>query len=292
MPALSIMQKNSIIQETDLSSQAEGDNFLFVSFDLMSSTKFKNLNPSWPSVILKFYAISVDNIQAQNHKFRIWKYAGDEVLFYLPISELSDLNEILRKVHLALNYTIDSVRKLEYSHIFLLSVKGTTWFASGVRQMDDKNPVDDHYRNFLTKLGGITDFIGVDIDIGFRISGYSSSSIVAVSDQLVYYLYRMKKENRIKEEIEKHLKIVGFAELKGVWLGRHYPIIWYHQNWDEVKKKSPYDERFHSELLQNVLTEKEDIHFNDISMIKNILVDVNLIKYYDSIYESLLGKNK
>lgn len=268
------------------------DSHLFVSFDLVNSTKFKNLNPRWPEVILKFYEISVKKLANEIHSIKIWKFVGDEVLFYLPISELNDLNEILKKINNAQNYVINDLSGWGYHYVSLLSVKATAWFAN-VDSQNSRIALDsENNRNIVTEIGGSQDFIGVDIDIGFRISSHSSSSLVAVSDQLVYYLYRMRKEGIISEKIENHLKIVGFIELKGVWLGRHYPIIWYHQNWNEVKKKSPYDERFHSELLHNVLKGRYDIYHDDLSMIKNILIDVNLIDHYDSIYKSLLGKNK
>ncbi|MBV9858957.1 MAG: hypothetical protein JO038_02470, partial [Alphaproteobacteria bacterium] len=65
-----------------------------------------------------------------------------------------------------------------------------------------------------------TDFIGPDIDLGFRISKFACPSAVTVSLDLAEVVLRA--ENRELLDIFE----VGRAELKGVLYGRPYPALW------------------------------------------------------------------
>jgi hypothetical protein len=64
------------------------------------------------------------------------------------------------------------------------------------------------------------DYLGPDIDAGFRISKYTHPGFVIASHNLAYFLGLHKSTHQIKG------KIVGWEDLKGVWDTTPYPIIW------------------------------------------------------------------
>jgi hypothetical protein len=77
------------------------------------------------------------------------------------------------------------------------------------------------------------DFLGPEIDAGFRISKFALRRRLVVSAELSCLLFR---ERAAYTGIEKQLKIVSFQILKGVWTGRHYPIVWYERDWPNIAK--------------------------------------------------------
>jgi hypothetical protein len=72
-----------------------------------------------------------------------------------------------------------------------------------------KNPV------FTNSL----DFIGPDVDIGFRISKTAYKNIVLIDAKLACVF------NLLIPTFAKRSKIVLFEQLKGVWDNQHYPIV-------------------------------------------------------------------
>ena len=225
---------------------------LFASLDLVNSTSFKVKTLQWPVVMDRFYNLAKTHIcteydQSNSEPFRVWKYVGDEVLFCRTVSRLRDIplsiilifdkaNEISRE--------ISSLCKQE-NYPSGLDVKGTVWIAliygpDAVRcdrqqnimvQLDEgKNP-----RNF--------DFLGPDIDSGFRVSGYADKRKVAISAKLGGVLLQPDCRKGIDSEFLSHFKIVYHARLKGVWHGSPYPIVWFHRDWDNINRTFTYLER-------------------------------------------------
>src|SRR3546814_5080236 len=64
------------------------------------------------------------------------------------------------------------------------------------------------------------DFIGPDLDLGFRLSKFARPASLLLSLDLVEML--LAADNRA----DVVLYLVGREELKGVMFGRPYPIIW------------------------------------------------------------------
>jgi hypothetical protein len=63
------------------------------------------------------------------------------------------------------------------------------------------------------------DFIGPDVDIGFRIAKSSHKNIVLIDAKLAYVF------SVLIPTFNKNSKIVLFEQLKGVWDQCHYPIV-------------------------------------------------------------------
>jgi hypothetical protein len=122
------------------------------------------------------------------------------------------------------------------------------------------------FDNFLVSriinTGLLFDFLGPDIDIGFRITKYAHSKTVTLSAELAYILSLIPTDLKFENSVEKYLKIVGFKKLKGVWSNRVYPIIWYHHDWIEPEdifdydEHSNYDKQMDNENVENVIKNK------------------------------------
>jgi hypothetical protein len=111
-------------------------------------------------------------------------------------------------------------------------------------------------RNMITSISRLTeytdrDFLGPDIDAGFRIAKFVERKRLLISAHLAGLLHR---ERASCEQIEKRLKIVSYEVLKGVWDGRRYPIIWYEDDWANVDSSFLYDEHFSSPLIATIRT--------------------------------------
>ncbi len=104
------------------------------------------------------------------------------------------------------------------------------------------------------------DFLGPDIDIGFRGAQYSWSRRLQVSLDLAYLL------SSYDNDLLKTFKILQYKELKGVWNRKPYPIIWYdpvwgEENWDiiDYKKSFDYDDCLKNEMVKDIIDEKIDL---------------------------------
>ena len=82
--------------------------YLFLSVDIIDSTELKyNSETDWINEIINFYSIFYETFtetiettreyySLKNHdKLITWKYSGDEILFYINISEDNEILSII-----------------------------------------------------------------------------------------------------------------------------------------------------------------------------------------------------
>lgn len=139
--------------------------YVFVSFDLVNSTKFKYRNSHWVDMIKELIKT------ANNHWFGLdfWKFNGDELLYYTEMISISQLVLIIHKLNKAAN-------ELEYELIQkmsddkneigfesdLIGIKTAIWLAV---VSDDVNSLNSKLFDFDS-----VDFAGINMDEGFRMS--------------------------------------------------------------------------------------------------------------------------
>lgn len=231
---------------------------LFLSVDLVGSTAFKakvgeerrpdEIYPIWLSRTKNFYRDFPQILAA--HYFRqkqvvpngasiadaipqVWKTVGDEIIFCVRLSCLE---------HLAICYT-SFIRSLsEYGDALSqsqpeLDVKGCAWIAifpapnitihSPHRVAPDHagddvgNQLDEAQELLADATPGNYDFLGKNIDIGFRVSKYAQSDQLATSLELAWLL-----------SLSKHYQLIdadfyykGRESLKGVLNNQPYPVV-------------------------------------------------------------------
>jgi hypothetical protein len=228
--------------------------YLFISFDLVNSTAFKIRDPQWPPLFNQFFdycRIKTKNYFPNCHD---WKMVGDEILFYMPVTTESDLVDAPTKIFSIMNSCIKYLDN-QATTKGVLSVKSVVWTAYMKEQRHFNADISG--RNYLIKsvVGGNfqLDFLGPDIDTGFRIGAFSLGGKLVVGANLAAILNRLaNRKNRLAQRV----KIISYELLKGVWSGRRYPVAWYHEQWDNPEKMFLYDERFNSELVDSIIREK------------------------------------
>jgi len=274
--------------------QEEGGVYLFVSVDMVNSTEFKSRERNWPFVLHHFYESVVGEMKRVCPRFNVWKYIGDEVAFWRDTHREDNLAELIAGTNDALQAicagldSIESQKRYGIRTRHVVGAKATMWIASAhfVRDANierdleadyaDDNRIieEDHLVSFSDEGDGTVrkayDFIGPDIDIGFRIAHFAQRGFLALSANLACLVLRQAK---LADPICEHMKIIDYQALKGVWGGRRYPVIWYCRNWATVADKFYYDEEFDNPIVDAIRNGHRRIH--DVGRIEKVLIEAN-----------------
>ncbi|MBQ8559669.1 MAG: hypothetical protein IJ439_06795 [Tyzzerella sp.] len=251
--------------------------FLFISFDLADSTSFKTEHPSlWASVFTNFYGQILEGLGVENYKSpeegeesncvrKLWKLIGDEVLLYVRIRKVSDLYAQVSSVNLVLAGLLEKIadkvekemgsqgcqsrcvqhcQNVKEVILSTLGIKTTMWLA---KCSEDKkeNAVNIVYQPLTPtpNTGERLDFLGRDIDEGFRMAKYAVKNKIIVSPLLGWLIWKAAQNDEDKKKIVKsNFKITAFVAMKGVWRNRKVPIIMFHQHFENFKDVLAYDE--------------------------------------------------
>lgn len=201
---------------------------LFLSVDMVGSTQFKARftgkgSEGWLDTFRAFFTnfplmlagqlafefLDEDDTPAVD----VWKVMGDEVIFTAVPSTAEELTSILRAL-------LRTMKLYEANHFEMLPLrlKGTGWLAD----FAEANIELDIPELSSSDVSPHVDFIGPDLDLGFRISKFARPASLVLSLDLVELLLDAKNLAAIS------LYLAGQEELKGVMFGRPYPIIWMH----------------------------------------------------------------
>lgn len=271
-------------QFTTLLTESRPGVYLFFSFDLVNSTQFKASHPTiWPVVANRFYELISAEFTTRLSSALVWKFVGDEVLFYKQVGKIEDLQSALPAAYDVLQTTMEVLHKNFKESQELLAVKGTVWIAeAGPVIPSDAGNIPNPFRNIIVNTGSYRnenrDFLGPEIDAGFRISKFALRQRLVVSAELACVLLRLKI-------LENNLRIVTYEPLKGVWGGRHYPIIWFENNWDEISESFLFDEHLVSTLAARVKTGLPDD--SKISMIEKVFADLGRADQVNTLMRSI-----
>lgn len=239
--------------------------FIFLSLDLCNSTKMKDITPNWTEVITHLY-----NTKSPLINMDLWKFIGDEVVFYAPYVGINELVNLIissyEKIE-SLENELTEIAKTSNPQI-KIEIKGTLWLSY----------VSDNSKTVNIRIREFNEFIGKQIDEGFRMSVYSSSSKLLLDPKIVFilltlfsidateissnsayehfaknFLENMDPElkvactNKLKElvngldprkKISKIIEGIYFVQyeyLKGIWGEAPYPIFWYFDQYEKLK---------------------------------------------------------
>lgn len=254
---------------------SESGIFLFFSFDLVNSTVFKTEHPSlWSSVFTCFYNEVLKNLEVEEYKTsednsgcirKLWKLIGDEVLIYVHLTEEEQLYAQINNVGKTLEGLMEKIaQKVEEKTrgskdeksdcevhcqdvkkviLSTLAIKTAAWIA------ECKDESDNHATNIIycpkvsTTSNDRIDFLGREIDEGFRIAKFAVKDKIILSPLLAWLIWKAAEENPDnKKIIQANFRITAFVNMKGVWRGRKVPIVMFHQNFEKFDEILEYDE--------------------------------------------------
>ncbi|MFR5264506.1 hypothetical protein [Clostridium sp.] len=285
---------------------------LFVSFDLVDFTKFKMYNSSiWLKVIYDITNTIQKKVTQIDFHFQLWRSIGDEVVFAIEISQRKVLEDLVQKIFCLLNeinkniknctifsnMTEDEKRNIVQQNI--LSVKATAWIArvSNISLGNNQNEKDGQLMyniqydiNLLNDNYKMIEFQGIDIDSGFRVAkNCTKSNRLALSIELAYIL-------SLNKCIENKINLIKFISLKGVWDGKLYPVLWYHDQYIvglELEKSFSYDEEIDDVDFKSLIEmnkKYKEIRINDF--LNKIINDRCLNEKINFIIELLKDNNE
>lgn len=232
---------------------------LFFSFDIVNSTMYKALTGNWPIIIRGL----LEDIRARVFKMPelsscvLWRVIGDEMIFVLTVyskqeigSAVDAIFEVTQRTSRSLKTgkffeTLEgqSIQKSEIEILMMqnpLSIKAAAWIAIVNNKLDSPYECIKFNYSASSQNQIITEYLGRDIDAGFRLKSYTQDRRLIVSFELAYLLMDLEKTGE--------LFIIDYVRLKGVWNETLYPIIWFHSskiaaavNQDQSKEKSQFD---------------------------------------------------
>jgi hypothetical protein len=199
---------------------------LFLSVDMVGSTEFKARfhgrgSENWLATFEKFFTGFPLHLAGQiAHEFLsdaatpevdVWKVMGDEVIFVAEPSSAEEITGLLCAL-------LRTMRAYEAEHFSdaPLRLKGVAWIADfGSNNIELEIPElasSSSHRHI--------DFIGPDMDLGFRLSKFARPQSLIVSLDVIELLLQAANRDAVE------LFVAGAEELKGVLFGRPYPIVW------------------------------------------------------------------
>lgn len=229
---------------------------LFFSFDIVNSTMYKSVTGNWPLIIrqlledIRTTVFKIPDLSACS----LWRVIGDEMIFVIPIYSMEEMAvfvdsifEVTQKIsrRLKTGRFFDALegQSIQKTDIELLkyqtplSIKAAAWIAIINEKVESPYECIKFNYSASSQNQIITEYLGRDIDAGFRLKSYTQDRRLIVSYELAYFLAKTGKT--------KELFIMDYVRLKGVWNDALYPIIWYHN----------------AEIVKNICQDiSEDIH--------------------------------
>lgn len=225
---------------------------LFLSCDIVDSTRIKQKNSDWRAAFLNFYfgfPQYLKNAKGENNEidFSLWKPVGDELIFTVKVTHERHVSDAVR-IWLAAMDACD--RSLGASDSF--DVKGGAFIATfpspdsessipryPIEEISFENVYDANAKALKLKHSPegyrsyMYDYFGPSIDTGFRIFSKSSQRFFTISIEVAWALANCES----KENDGWDVCFLGEEILKGVWNNRPYPLFAIDtQNRDEINQ--------------------------------------------------------
>ena len=185
---------------------------LFLSADLAGSTAFKQNSSAatWQLFFRSFYdqlPTYVDKEFALDaHRLALWKTVGDEIVFSAELKSAGDAGRLIA----AFQRGGARYRKEITNPPRELDLKCAGWTAGF--------PLGN-LEVLLKGAGGLVDYIGPGMDIGFRLVKEASPRRLMLSVELAYIL-------SLADFPDPAIRVGRSVELKGVGKGHRYPALW------------------------------------------------------------------
>ncbi|MFI3169328.1 MAG: hypothetical protein R3Y06_05230 [Faecalibacterium sp.] len=251
---------------------------MFISFDLVNCTLYKSrYKGKWASgvsSVIDYILTALNESPVEGYQF--WKVLGDEVVYTKSIHSIPEIADILDDVYAAvvdINKKIKSAQIGDAQTAKILAVKATIWIA-------DISPshlsADNIAVQYKVGNGEVrNEYLGTDIDGGFRIAKYTSADRVVLSADLAALFL---KEQTLQKSFHK-INFVAYRLLKGIWNGEAYPIFMYHGDENVSFAQS----------IRNMTDIKNDILVEYLEQVTDRVVGGQYHSYEEQLLTELYG---
>ena len=177
---------------------------LFFSFDIVNSSAYKTMNyTGWYNVIISLFKKIQANVMKLMPGAEMWRVLGDEIIFIIPIKEKQDFFVYTDKIFEILNNFVyqlktgkffdeleaDDAEKLLMKTQNIISLKAAAWIAIVGEEIQQIERYDNLLERYKLREGyGLIEFLGNDIDTGFRVKKETENRRMAISFELAYIL--------------------------------------------------------------------------------------------------------
>ena len=304
------------IRNKEYESQVEGeacdDVLLFFSFDIVNSSIYKTINYFGWSIVIDHILTKIrEDVKVHISRAEVWRIFGDEVVFIVKVCDRDSIYEYMDTIYSLLTYYCNIIKNgkiFEGIRCFtdvvidlmklqdIISLQSCAWLAVVT---DRKKLLDKESPKYVENVFEVIEenqnnkfyeFIGIDIDTGFRLAKQTRSGRLTVSFELAYILAEQK-------EYAKKLKIITYRNLKGVWNNLVYPIIWYYDpsqhNNRSFRSSMAFDSIERDEIYKEYFGEKrfdESMYSIVKGALNKICTDRNLHDKIQNI-ENLIDKS-
>lgn len=281
--------------------------YVFISFDLVNSTQYKSIEHNWVNLIDYFYDQTAKelNTYASTKIFNVWKYIGDEVLFFGKVKDSDELINIPQDVTKVLNKVSRKIYESFEESEGLLGIKATIWCAH-ITQFQE-GMATEKKENYLLEKRNINtyevstklpttvyDFLGPEIDAGFRLAKQCArKNQLVVSAELTFLILNCineKNDEEMKIVLSKKFRTMELLELKGIWHSRKYPVIWYREQWELGVFEYDQSEDEYSFYKEKYINTQEG-NFNNYKFLENIMDSVGRSKVVLNKYLKSIGSS-
>lgn len=288
---------------------------LFFSFDIVNSSRYKRINyKEWSVVLYHLLNEIKDRVSKEMESAVLWRAIGDEMIFFINIKNIDNISEYVNKIFKLMCdftrciYNEEFYKKYcsDKDNVYILklqnnlAIQAAAWIAAVTNEKYNIHPYENSIIEYYNNKSNykIVDFIGNDIDGGFRIKKYTCQRRLVLSFELAYIL------SKKTDDLSK-LNIITYRSLKGIWNERLYPIIWYHDCkiadnikfedsflYDEINSNELVEEYINKKYNNIIINNKDNINGNkNLSIINKIARDMKIEEKIRFMY-SYIENNK
>lgn len=260
--------------------------FILFSVDVIDSTAMKarmaNKSDGWLPLFKRFYTAFPKMLFAKSNSFMLWKYVGDEILFYVEINEIETVSTYVKYFKKTLeewnNRIYENKEKINYEEAYTY-LKGCVWIAQ-TPKIDKELHMDYDLQAKGSKV--LIDFVGPSVDCGFRIAKFASKAHLMISVDILCLCYN---------DSDLDFYYLTSEKLKGVYNEKvEYPLFFILTEQAEIQ-----DKQLRTRLgLQNISTYLIEFYKQfDSKDDKNIVnrIDSKYFTYFQFGFEYLKATN-
>lgn len=216
---------------------------LFLSCDIVGSTRYKQSMALWRKTFLSFYrefpqvlgGLTAD--AGFEPEYELWKPIGDELIFTVHVRHETEVYHAVRHWLKAMDdYEQGSLEKTTLSTkggAFIATFPGPDSESSIPRdptiETSDKGVFELNAEALATRSDAyFYDYFGPSIDTGFRVTSVCDHRFFTLSIEVAWAMAQCALDAGADGEEKyplKDLRLRESREFKGVWNGRPYPLF-------------------------------------------------------------------